>query len=356
MSPSRDELSRLLAAQDPVDGPALAADWDTHPASAALLDAILAEPALAEPALELAVAEPTVAGPALASLPEPARSRLSVQGPSDGPGTDDSGGGSVTSARGRRGRWGRPALLAAAAAVVVLALSVGGLPGSTPRVSAVRQLDDGRIVVDWKSTPLHGRALIEDLRDYGLDVQIAGEFNASPSMVGHVVAWPDFTDESDPTRQAPGFAYGGPDGTPGGFVWIIDPAVFDTTIKADLYVETPPGEDYNLSSSVFVPGEPLADAACSLTEPLDPARAADLARSLGMQVTWTVESPQLADGRDWVFWHSDEMPAGSVVGDQQLNAHSVDFTVRPPGNWSAAVTDQDRRYVSDLKADCLERP
>lgn len=307
MNASRDELTDLLAGCDPVDGPALAADWNAHPVSHALLDAIVAEPS-----------SELVAGPSWA----------------------------------RPRRWGRPALLAAAAACVALAMVVGGLPGSTTRVSAVRQLDDGRIVIDWMNTPLHGRELIEDLRDYGLDVNIAEEINASPSMVGDVTEWPLNTDESDPTRQPPGLTYGGPDGTPGTFVWIIDPAVFDTTIQVYLNVATPPGEDYRASQSVFHAGEPLADAACSLTEPLEPARAAELARAAGLKVTWTVETPRTVDGRDWVFWSSETMPAGTVVADQQINARNVDFTVRPPGDWSADVTASDRRYLSDLKADC----
>lgn len=309
MNAPRDDLAALLAAHDPIDGLALSADWDAHPASPALLDAILAEPA----------AE-------LIDVPSRTQPR----------------------------RWGRPALMAAAAACVALATVVGGLPGSTTRVSAVRQLDDGRIVIDWMNTRLHGRELIEDLRGYGLDVKIAAEDFASPSMVGQVVAHGLNTDESDPKRQPPGLTFGGPDGTPGTFVWIIDPAVFDTTIAVDLYVPTPAGEDYQVSESVFKPGEPLAHARCSLNEPLEPARVADLARAAGMQVTWTVDTPQTADGHGWAssFRPSATMPAGTVVFDQQLNAHAVNFTVRPPGQWPTAVTDDDRQYLSHLKADC----
>ena len=179
---------------------------------------------------------------------------------------------SCATSRTKARRWARPALMATAAACAALALSVGGLPGTTAPATAVRQLDDGRIVIDWMHTRYHGRELVEDLRGYGLDVKIAGEYNASPSMVGQVEAHSLNTDESDPTLQPPGLTFGGPDGTPGTFVWIIDPAVFDTTIQVDLMVATPAGEDYQVSQSIFYPGEPLAGAACSLNEPLTPTR------------------------------------------------------------------------------------
>ena len=46
------------------------------------------------------------------------------------------------------------------------------------------------------------------------------------------------------------------------------------------------------------------------------------------------------------------MPEGSVVGDQQINDHTVDFSLRPRGQWPAVVQDNDRTYVADLTATC----
>jgi hypothetical protein len=49
------------------------------------------------------------------------------------------------------------------------------------------------------------------------------------------------------------------------------------------------------------------------------------------------------------------MPEGSVVGDQQINDHTIDFTVRPPRGWPAMVQDADQTYVDDLTAYCTNR-
>lgn len=309
MNRADDGLPNALVMADPIDGPGLTHDWNTSPAAAALLDALMAEP-------DDQLSEPT---------PTPGLRRRT-----------------------------RPALAASAAACAALALVVVGLPGTTTRASAIRPLDDGRIVIDWNATRYHGRELVEDLRAYGLDVKIASEDYASPSMVGQVVAHNLNTDESDPKRWPPGVTLGGPDGSPGVFTWIIDPAVFDTTIPVDIYVETPPGEDYRVSQSVFHSGEPLQGARCSLSQPLEPGRAAALAEAAGLDVRWSVETPTSHDATSWggSFQDSAAIARGTVVGDQQLNAHTVEFTVRPPGDWPAIVADSDREYISHLQADC----
>ncbi|MCU0264459.1 MAG: hypothetical protein MUF09_12495, partial [Candidatus Nanopelagicales bacterium] len=188
-------------------------------------------------------------------------------------------------------RWARTAVVAAAAASVALGLIVIGLPGSTNRAYGFRQLDDGRIVIDWRADRNRGRELVEDLRDYGLDVEIVAEVPASPSMVGVVQPQNLNTDDANPRWWPPGVTLGGPDGSPKPFTWTIDPAVFDTTIPVHLYVATPPGEDYQVAGSVFEPGEPLAESRCGLPQPLPPAEAAALAGAAGLTVTWTVETP-----------------------------------------------------------------
>ncbi len=309
MTRSTDDLAALRGL-DPVDGPGLASTWTTSPTAAALIDALLAD-----------------APDEVTALPgAPSRPR----------------------------RWARVAVTAAAAASVAAGLVVVGVPGNSDRAYAFRQLEDGRIVIDWMAKRHGGRELVEDLRDYGLDVQIVQEVPASPSMVGIVQPQNLNTDEANPRAWPPGVTIGGPDGSPKVFTWIIDPALFDTTIPVHLYVATPPGADYQAAESVFHPGEPLADARCSLPQPLQPSEAAALADGAGLTVTWTIETPTDADANTWTgeFRPSPTMPAGTVVGDQQINDDTVDFTVRPAGQWPTAVQDSDRDYIADLQANC----
>ena len=309
MTRNPPDLFDALAALDPVDADGLAADWGRSRTAAELwVD--------------------------LTSLP--ADESLAV----------------VPARRPRR--WARAAVVASAAASVALGLIVIGLPGSTNRAYGFRQLDDGRIVIDWRADRNRGRELVEDLRDYGLDVEIVAEVPASPSMVGVVQPQSLNTDDANPRWWPPGVTLGGPDGSPRVFTWTIDPAVFDTTIPVHLYVATPPGADYQVAGSVFEPGEPLADARCDLSQPLPPAEAAALAAEAGLTVTWTVETPTAyqPDGFTGQFRPSPTMPEGTVVGDQQINDHTVDFKVRPPGQWPTVVQDSDLAYITDLTATC----
>jgi hypothetical protein len=121
-----------------------------------------------------------------------------------------------------------------------------------------------------------------------------------------------------------------------------------------LYVATPPGVDYQAAESVFHPGEPLADARCSLPQHLQPKDAEALANGAGLTVTWTVETPTDAAAITWTGESrpSPTMPEGTVVGDQQINDHTVDLTVRPTGQWPRVIQEQDRGYIADLQADC----
>ena len=86
-------------------------------------------------------------------------------------------------------------------------------------------------------------------------------------------------------------------------------------------------------------------------------RPAALAEAAGLTVTWTVETPADYQSEGWTgrFAPSRRMPQGSVVGDQQINDHTIDFTVRPPGGWPAMVQDADQTYVDDLTAHCTNR-
>ena len=43
------------------------------------------------------------------------------------------------------------------------------------------------------------------------------------------------------------------------------------------------------------------------------------------------------------------MPEGTVVQDSQINDHTVQFTVRPPGDWPEAVLQSDHEYLAHLQ-------
>ncbi len=306
--PDADPID-LLAHLDPIDAEGLAADWSSDDTSEALLADLMATPAEED----WAAAAPV-----------------------------------------RRHRTWRRAILAGgtAAAGIAACLVIVGPPGSTPQASATCQLQDGKFVIDWMANPRGGRAVIDDLRDCGLDITITEESLASPSMVGTVFGHSPVGGPNDahPNQLPPGIWIGEP-GSPEAFTWIIDPKVFRTPLEASLYIATPPGEAYEASESVFSPGEPLAAARCSLPDPLTPTRAAELAASAGLSVLWTVETPTDYQSDGWVGMSrpSAAVPEGTVVQDTQVNDHTVAFTVRPPGDWPEVVLQTDRAYLARLQ-------
>ena len=303
-----DDPIAALGALDPIDAPALIADWTATAASAALLDAL----------------------PGLEQERPPIVRRIR-----------------------RNRRWIRTAAAAGVAASAVTGLVLVGLPGSTPRAYGIRELQDGKIVIDWMT--IRGRAAVEDLQDYGLDITVSEEEHASPSLIGEVVPHSPVGGPNDahPDQLPPGIEIGQP-GSEQAFTWTIDPAVFDIPLTVSLYVATEPGRNYDVSESPFAAGEALAGDRCALTNPLTPAQARDLAEAGGYTVTWSVDTPSEYDADGWgsTFRPSSTMPEGTVVGDWQINDHSVQFTVRPDGDWPAMIQESDEAYVAHLQEGC----
>ena len=303
-----DDPIAALGALDPIDAPALVADWTASAASQALLDA----------------------------LPELEHEHRPTVRPTH-----------------RNRRWIRTTVAAGVAASAVTGLVLVGLPGSTPRAFGIRELQSGKIVIDWMA--VRGRDAVEDLQDYGLDITIREETHASPSLVGEVVPSSPVGGPNDehPDELPPGIEIGEP-GSEMAFTWTIDPGVFDNQLTVELYVPTAPGQDYGVSESPFAAGEPLADVRCSLANPLTPSQARDLAETGGYAVTWEVETPTdfQSDGWGGTMRASSIMPVGTVVGDWQINDHSVQFTVRPDGDWPAMIQESDEAYVAHLQEGC----
>ena len=304
-----DDPIAALGALDPIDAPALVADWTATAASAALLDAL----------------------PGVEQERPPIVRRLR-----------------------RNRRWIRTALAAGVAASAVTGLVLVGLPGSTPRAYGIRELQDGKIVFDVRAIDAAGVAGLDNLRDYGLSIDVEEEI-ASPSLVGEVsllspVGGPN---AAHPDRLPPGIEIG-PDGTDRAFTWTIDPAVFDTTLTARVNVAAKPGQRYETMADVFAPGERLAEYRCSLTQPLPASTAAALAEAHGLSVNWLVYTPTnvTSDGWEAIKAEPTSPPAGRVIGDFLVDAQEVTFVVRPPGDWPDTVQQNDHAFVAELQEGC----
>jgi hypothetical protein len=184
--------------------------------------------------------------------------------------------------------WRRPLRLAVATAVIITlaAAATTMFSNETSTVYAVYETADGLIhvnVVNPTAGVGDGNALARDLRDRGIDTDVA-TVAASPSMVGHV-------ELGSADGPADGIDVGGADGTAGVFDWTIDPSRFHGTLVVTIYVQGENGEAFGAAESIFEPGEKLGGLQCALGEPM---RAADVERYLdqvGLTPIWSVVTP-----------------------------------------------------------------
>lgn len=312
----------LLARIDPVDRDHLARAWDAGAASATLLSSVIGSSA---------PAAPDSAGPTVGDL-------TSAGHVPAGSGPNEANGAAVTAPRRRRLLPWIGAIAAAAVAAVVIGLAPWG---SSPAY-AIRQLPDGVIEVNWMKELRNGEAIAEDLRAFGIDVQVVAA-PASPSMVGEVVS-----------TALPGHGGGpvegitwGEDGTDDVFTWRIDPNVFSGPLRIELGVEAEPDEAYTVAGEVFEPGEVLGGLHCALGEPLRAEQLVPYLEKLGLTPRWDVI--RTIPGRTDAYQEDsvEETPDGEVLWGYAVDSRTVRFSVLPDGVDPAGIDGLEPR-LSDV--------
>ncbi|CAN5131453.1 hypothetical protein BH23ACT9_BH23ACT9_25870 [soil metagenome] len=229
----------------------------------------------------------------------------------------------------RTGR-GRPAWLAAAAVVGLIALGVlivpSLLPGgqAAPAAYAVQETADGRIHVRVDADFDQSERLRRELADRGVDVVVV-DIASHPSLVGTV----EF-----PSHQLP------PDGTEigEGEFW-IDPAEFTGQVEMLVYRAVQPDERWSQSPSVFNPDEPLGGLPCLSEGPMEATVLQAAADELGLTVEWQTLSgnPVTLDLGDTVSLQpEDRQPDGQVWEAHRVAPDVIQATVLP-----AAMAQQE---------------
>jgi hypothetical protein len=285
-----DDSIRRVKSVDPVDVDHLVAVWSASDAKSALCKEIIS------------MSTSTVTRP---DVPTPRPVEMSATRPP--------------------GAWRRPLRLAVAAAIITLAAAATTMFSSeTSSVFAISETADGLIhvnVLDPTVGVRDGNALARDLRDRGIDTDVA-TVAASPSMVGRV----ELVSVDGP---ADGIVSGA-DGTAGVFDWTIDPTRFNGTLLVTIYVQGENGEAFGAAESIFEPGEKLGGLHCALGEPM---RAADVERYLdqvGLTPIWSVVTPT----DDPTITNSeivDSVPDGIVLSGYAVNETTAQFTVLRDG-------------------------
>jgi hypothetical protein len=226
----------------------------------------------------------------------------------------------------------RLAALAATLAVAATALVVAGLlPGADTPAYAVRQLENGVIEIKTQEVRAEDAPALEaELREFGIEVDIVTR-PATPSVVGEADV---FSESMGDAYPIPGLTFAGPDGTPGVFIWRIDPHKFRDRVRIEMYVEAEPGEAYYAGVDPFYPGEVLHNVYCELGDPLP--RASDVASrlpDLGITAQWNVitDIRTDSDGGSSHYEPSEEVPQGVITSAGSLNDHTIKFEVVPDG-------------------------
>jgi hypothetical protein len=219
-------------------------------------------------------------------------------------------------------RWAVAATgVAAVAAALLIAPAVSR--DTATGAFAVREAEDGVLVIRFEHDFRDGRALERELRSYGVDVAIRA-VPASPSAVGQI-----YGTEGPVPGGTPGFDWG-PDGSDTAFT--IDPAVFRGQLTFTLAVEPAPGEAHGIKEEAFEPGEPLGGLHCALGEPVRAEQLVPHLDAAGLGVRWEVLTPD-PGGDPGIARHEtvDEVPAGEVMWAYAVDSSTVEVTVAPDG-------------------------
>lgn len=235
--------------------------------------------------------------------------------------------------------------LAAVAAAVTALVVLGGLnPFGTNEVSAVRNLPDGGIIVDWATDFADADNVARQLKTFGVDVDII-QTPSSPSAVGTVVS-SVLGATGEATNQLPEGLTVGPDGSDTALQWTIDPQKFTETITLHVGVTPDNGVPYAVAEEAFEPGEILENVHCVLPSPLSAAALAPTLASLNLNVVWEVViDVDSAAGTYSTINVTDRVPSGNVLSAYSIDANSIRIEVLPdqtleiPGMFEPRLSD-----------------
>lgn len=224
-----------------------------------------------------------------------------------------------------------------AAVATALALAPGLTRDSGQRAFALRELEGGVIEVRFERDFRDGRALEEELRSLGVDVELLA-VPASPSAVGQI-----HSTEGPPPGETPGFDWG-LDGSDTAFT--IDPTRFRGKLTFHLAVDPAPGEPYQIRQEVFEPGEVLAGLHCALGEPIRAEQLTPYLDDLGLAAEWALITPDPGGDPSLARVEPvDTVPDGEVLWGYAVDAGTVSFDVRPDG--ASLDTDHYSPRLSD---------
>lgn len=208
-------------------------------------------------------------------------------------------------------------LLAAAGLVVA--------SGDDQPAYAFNQRADGTIRVEVFPDFDDVGALQRDLRAAGLDAVVV-QLRAHPSLEG-LVEVVSHDNEASGAVEIDGAEF------------VIDIGAVDGEIEILVYSATEAGGQYQVSPSVFAPGEPLAGLHCASTS--GPLLSDEFARRAGAagieRFAWTVFGSVDDETQSIEFTEHAERPDGAIVGAQMRDAETVQVFLEPTATEPAAV-------------------
>lgn len=217
---------------------------------------------------------------------------------------------------------------AVAASVAVISVLSGLNPFSNEEISAVRNLPDGGVVVDWASDFADADAVARQLQTYGIDVKIT-RLPSSPSAVGTVVS-SAIGNEGEAIDHLPEGLSIGPDGSATALQWTFDPETFTGQVTLHVGVTPDEGGAYVVAEEAFEPGEILANRHCSLPTPLMSTDLVETLASLEQIAIWDVITDvDTAAGTYRTDTVTDTVPEGTVISAYAMDTNSIRIQILP---------------------------
>lgn len=233
-----------------------------------------------------------------------------------------------------RGRTRRPLglAMAAAAALLIVAVGVPGLPGLQQDAYAVRPLQDGRIELDLlAAATTDADEVAAQLREFGVDVAI-DPVSSPPSLVGSVLGvsgshatgpggdWPPAGITFSETNQTATVA--------------IDPGAYHGSLSIQVAVPAAGDGTYDRPVDALLPGGSLADAACALGHPVRVSDLLPVLRQLDLDPVWMpiTDTREEADSGYTTVTDTEPTltaPSGTVVMAEDLSPDLVSIMVLP---------------------------
>lgn len=225
--------------------------------------------------------------------------------------------------RRRTRRW-----MAAAIPIVALVATAGfvATSDSDNATYALTEQPDGTILVDVFPDFDDVDSLERDLEEAGLQVVVI-RFRAAPSLEG-VVEVSSHDNEASGAIEFQGGQFA------------IDTAAVDGEIEILIYSPTKPGDDFQVSPSVFAPGQAFEGLHCAY--PNAPLTAEDFearAAAAGISnIDWMSFDETDPDTGSFEVTEYDEQPGGVITGAQMRNADTMEVFVDLKAQAPAANT------------------